>query len=132
MTFPSDALISPNPVTCPVGIAAGENSRSIQAQLGHASITTTMDRYGHLLPQTSDGSVKRLDALIFDRNVVPFPAVKKSRFILIAMLGVSERGQPVEKEPDLKGVSYGQLASCRKRQANAQRDGLYRRAGSER
>jgi integrase len=57
-------------------IAAGENMKSIQAQLGYASITTTMDRYGHLLPQASDGSVERLDALIFDRNVVPFPAVR--------------------------------------------------------
>jgi len=57
-------------------IAVGENMKSIQAQSGHASITTTLDRYGHLLPQASEGSAERLDALIFDSNVVTFPAVK--------------------------------------------------------
>ncbi|GFP35840.1 hypothetical protein HKBW3S43_01627, partial [Candidatus Hakubella thermalkaliphila] len=28
-----------------------ENIKFIQAQLGHASIQTTLDRYGHLLPE---------------------------------------------------------------------------------
>lgn len=31
-------------------IAQGAHPKEIQARLGHASITTTMDRYGHLFP----------------------------------------------------------------------------------
>ncbi|OGX37489.1 MAG: hypothetical protein A3D87_08735 [Omnitrophica WOR_2 bacterium RIFCSPHIGHO2_02_FULL_50_17] len=31
-------------------IAQGENIKFIQSQLGHASIQTTRDRYGHILP----------------------------------------------------------------------------------
>ena len=42
--------------------------------MGHASITTTMDLYGHLLPEASEGAGERLDALVFSDNVVAFPA----------------------------------------------------------
>jgi hypothetical protein len=45
----------------------------IQHQMGHASITTTMDLYGHLMPEASEGSGQRLDALIFSRNILDFP-----------------------------------------------------------
>jgi len=31
-------------------IAAGVHPKTLQAELGHASITVTMDRYGHLMP----------------------------------------------------------------------------------
>ena len=31
-------------------IAAGENAKALQTYLGHSSITTTYDRYGHLMP----------------------------------------------------------------------------------
>jgi integrase len=30
--------------------ACGAHPKEIQARLGHASITTTLDRYGHLFP----------------------------------------------------------------------------------
>ena len=52
--------------------ASGENFKFIQQQMGHASITTTMDLYGHLLPEASEGAGERLDALVFSENVVPF------------------------------------------------------------
>jgi len=45
-------------------INSGENIKFIQHQMGHASIQTTMDRYGHLLPETSVGVGARLDAMI--------------------------------------------------------------------
>lgn len=35
-------------------IAQGIHPKAIQEQAGHASITTTMDRYGHLLPSASE------------------------------------------------------------------------------
>jgi integrase len=31
-------------------IAAGINSKALSTYMGHASITITLDRYGHLLP----------------------------------------------------------------------------------
>jgi len=46
-------------------IAQGENIKFIQSQLGHASIQTTMDRYGHLLPVDRVGVGSRLDNLVF-------------------------------------------------------------------
>lgn len=46
-------------------IAQGENLKYIQKQLGHTSITTTVDRYGHLMPDAHNGVGERLDAAIF-------------------------------------------------------------------
>jgi integrase len=46
-------------------IAQGENVKLIQSQLGHASIQTTMDRYGHLLPEPQREVGQRLDVTVF-------------------------------------------------------------------
>jgi integrase len=46
-------------------IAQGENVKFIQSQLGHASIQTTIDRYGHLLPLDAHGVGSRLDQQFF-------------------------------------------------------------------
>lgn len=46
-------------------ISQGENIKFIQNQLGHASIQTTLDRYGHLLPEANTQAAKRLDDTIF-------------------------------------------------------------------
>jgi integrase len=46
-------------------INQGENLKYVQAQLGHASITTTVDRYGHLMPDAHVGVSERLDATLF-------------------------------------------------------------------
>ena len=43
----------------------GENIKFIQSQLGHSSIQTTLDRYGHLLPVNQIGVGSKLDAQIF-------------------------------------------------------------------
>jgi len=37
----------------------------IQAQLGHASIQTTLDRYGHLMPDAHAVEARKLDRLVF-------------------------------------------------------------------
>ncbi len=42
-------------------IAAGRPLPSIQRRLGHRSITTTIDRYGHLLPDVDTGDLVALD-----------------------------------------------------------------------
>lgn len=49
-------------------INQGENLKYVQAQLGHASITTTVDRYGHLMPDAHVGASERLDATLFGES----------------------------------------------------------------
>jgi len=46
-------------------IAQGAHPKYIQAQLGHASIQTTLDRYGHLMPEMHAAEARKLDRLVF-------------------------------------------------------------------
>jgi integrase len=50
-------------------IAAGAHPKYIQAQLGHASITTTLNTYGHLLPKEFRGEGDRLSQLVSGTGV---------------------------------------------------------------
>jgi len=43
----------------------------LQQQMGHASIQTSLDLYGHLLPQASEGVASRLDELVFEEGIRP-------------------------------------------------------------
>jgi integrase len=43
-------------------IAEGAHPKAIQARLGHTSIRTTLDVYGHLFPQLDEELAERLDA----------------------------------------------------------------------
>lgn len=49
-------------------VAQGAHVKVISSQLGHTSVTTTMDRYAHLLPGVQDGIGERLDTLVFADN----------------------------------------------------------------
>jgi integrase len=49
-------------------VANGEHPKTIQARLGHASIKTTLDRYGHLMPGLDEGAAHRLDELSAGRE----------------------------------------------------------------
>jgi integrase len=42
-------------------ISTGAHPKAIQERLGHASITTTLDRYGHLMPGLADALAEALD-----------------------------------------------------------------------
>jgi integrase len=46
-------------------IYQGENIKFIQSQLGHASAKTTLDRYGHLMPNLENDAAWRLDKTVF-------------------------------------------------------------------
>ena len=46
-------------------IAQGAHPKYIQVQLGHASIQTTLDRYGHLMPEIHQAEARKLDRLVF-------------------------------------------------------------------
>ena len=53
-------------------IAHGAHPKYIQAQLGHASIQTTLDRYGHVMPQLHQAEAQKLDQLVFpDQQAAP-------------------------------------------------------------
>ncbi len=45
-------------------IEQGQNIKYIQNQLGHASIQTTIDRYGHLLKEVNSEQAKKLDNIL--------------------------------------------------------------------
>jgi integrase len=44
-----------------LAISAGASIKGVQAMLGHASATLTLDRYGHLFPNELDAVADRLD-----------------------------------------------------------------------
>lgn len=45
-------------------IAAGVNVKALSSFLGHSSIATTLDRYGHLMPGSTEEATARLDAYL--------------------------------------------------------------------
>lgn len=45
-------------------IAAGVNAKALSTYLGHASISTTFDRYGHLMPGNEEEAAELLDAYL--------------------------------------------------------------------
>ena len=45
-------------------IAAGVNAKALSSYMGHASITITLDRYGHLMPGSRDEVRARVDAYL--------------------------------------------------------------------
>jgi integrase len=49
-----------------LAIAEGAHPKAIQARLGHASITTTLNLYGHLFPSLDVELADRLDDLRAD------------------------------------------------------------------
>jgi integrase len=49
-------------------IAAGVNAKALSSYLGHASITITLDRYGHLMPESGDEAAGLLDAYLERAN----------------------------------------------------------------
>jgi len=46
-------------------IAQRAHPKYIQVQMGHASIQTTLDRYGHLMPALHRAEASKLDRLVF-------------------------------------------------------------------
>jgi integrase len=49
-------------------IAAGVNPKALQTYMGHASITITLDRYGHLLPGNETHAATLLDTYLHPPN----------------------------------------------------------------
>jgi integrase len=49
-------------------IAAGVNAKALATYMGHASVTITLDRYGHLIPGNEDEAAALLDAFLGHRG----------------------------------------------------------------
>ena len=45
-------------------IAAGVNAKALSTYMGHANISITLDRYGHLFPGSEDEAAELLDAYL--------------------------------------------------------------------
>jgi integrase len=45
-------------------IAAGVNAKALSSYMGHANISITLDRYGHLMPGNEDEAADLLDAYL--------------------------------------------------------------------
>jgi len=52
-------------------IAAGVNAKALAAYMGHASVTITYDRYGHLMPGNEHESADLLDAYLARATATP-------------------------------------------------------------
>ncbi|MFB5192955.1 tyrosine-type recombinase/integrase [Alicyclobacillus fastidiosus] len=46
-------------------LSAGENPKIIAERLGHASVTMTLDRYSHVLPDMQQGAVSKMENMLF-------------------------------------------------------------------
>ena len=68
---PPDPVPRPPPHLHEPLIAHGAHPKYIQAQLGHASIQTTLDRYGHLMPQLHQAEAQKLDQLVSVSQATP-------------------------------------------------------------
>ena len=53
---------------CSLLLAQGASPKYIQSQLGHSSIMVTMDRYGHLMPETNTKEKELLDETVFGKE----------------------------------------------------------------
>jgi len=80
-------------------ISQGENIKFIQSQLGHASATTTLDRYGHLMPNLENDAARRLDKTVF------------GSFVRKLLENPVFEGNPTPKEipevVELQGLKFG-------------------------
>jgi integrase len=47
-----------------LSIAAGVNAKALASFMGHSSVLTTLDRYGHLMPGAEDEAAERLNAFL--------------------------------------------------------------------
>jgi integrase len=53
-------------------IAAGVNAKALATYMGHASVTITLDRYGHLMPGNEGEAAALLDAYLTRPRAQPY------------------------------------------------------------
>jgi hypothetical protein len=87
-------------------IAQGEHPKYISEQLGHASVQITLDRYGHLMPQSYGHAGDRLEAALFGASL---PALA-STGLSDGAAGFRSEDEPAETIPLVAAVSRQETA----------------------
>jgi len=59
-------------------IAAGVNAKALQTFMGHANISVTLDRYGHLMPGTETEAAKLLETYLSAQRKLAEEAARKA------------------------------------------------------
>jgi site-specific recombinase XerD len=59
-------------------IAAGVNAKALSTFMGHANISITLDRYGHLMPGTEAEAAKLLDTYLTAQREQAEEAARKT------------------------------------------------------
>jgi integrase len=59
-------------------IAAGVNAKALSTFMGHSSITTTVDRYGHLMPGGEGEAAALLDVYLAQREMAAHEAARRA------------------------------------------------------
>src|SRR4029077_4954522 len=88
-------------------IAPGAHPKYIQAQLGHASIQTTLDRYGHLMPQLHQTEAQKLDQLVFP-DQQPAPSARRLQAVRV---GRPARGSKMGAAAIAAGASGSKMGA---------------------
>jgi len=88
-------------------IAHGAHPKYIQAQLGHASIQTTLDRYGHLMPQLHQTEAQKLDQLVFP-DQQPAPSARRLQAVRV---GRPARGSKMGAAAIAAGASGSKMGA---------------------
>jgi hypothetical protein len=77
-------------------IAAGVNAKALSTFLGHANISITLDRYGHLMPGSEEEAAELLDAYLDAQRK---RAEQKAREADAALTGAESGAQEPDSEP---------------------------------
>ena len=76
-------------------IAAGVNAKALQVFMGHSSITTTLDIYGHLMPGSEDEAASLLNAYLDAQQERAEAAARTAGAELADVLTGAPSGAPV-------------------------------------
>jgi hypothetical protein len=83
-----------------LAIATGAHPKAIQERLGHASITTTLDRYGHLMPGMDEQIAERLEAMAH-HEILDAVATNTAPLVLRPRCAVEACGRPTRRRSGL-------------------------------
>ena len=63
-------------------IAAGVNAKALTTFMGHASVSITLDRYGHLMPGSEEEAAGLLDTYLAAERERAEDAARATPFVL--------------------------------------------------
>jgi integrase len=84
-------------------IAAGVNAKALQTYMGHANISITLDRYGHLMPGSEEEAAGLLDTYLDTQLAAAAERARGAGGELGAPVVRQSRHQSDRRQPDLTG-----------------------------